>query len=177
MAVTLKEVEAVPAAFPDAPAGLPAAAAALDPTALWQRIEAYCAARWTAREVVWTVEGEGDWTPPIAPAAVTTTEVWESGAWAAVTLPAGPYGYCLPGDGPYRITATVGGGDLPPAVSEAFRRLAEYLSDGTDRSGASSYRVNMGPIEEQYERSVAWVARAMDLSGAADLLRPWKRRM
>lgn len=33
-------------------------------------------------------------------------------------------------EGPYRITASVGGGDVPAAVSEAFRRLADV--DGTD---------------------------------------------
>ena len=94
------------------------------------------------------------------------------------TPAASPWGgYDLPGDGPYRITADVGGGDVPAAVSEAFRRLAEYLTDATDRAGVSSYSVNMGgAIEESYQRNPAWVARAMELSGAADLLRPYKRR-
>lgn len=79
--------------------------------------------------------------------------------------------------GPYRFTATVGGGDVPAAVSEAFRRLAEYLADDPERSGASSYSVNMGgAIEESFNRNPAWIARALDLSGAADLLRPYKRR-
>ncbi len=71
----------------------------------------------------------------------------------------------------------MGGGEVPAAVSEAFRRLAEYLADATDRAGVSSYSVNMGgAIEESYQRNPAWVARAMELSGAADLLRPYKRR-
>ena len=61
MAVTLKEVEAIPASYPSAPAGLSMAALMLDQAALWQRIEAYCRMRWTVREVVWTVEGEGAW--------------------------------------------------------------------------------------------------------------------
>jgi len=77
----------------------------------------------------------------------------------------------------FRVTATVGSDDEPPeAVLEAFRRLAEYLADEPDRSAASSYSVNMGgAIEESYNRNPAWVARALELSGAADLLRPYRR--
>ena len=35
-----------------------------------------------------------------------------------------------PTAGPYRIVADVGGGEVPETILEAFRRLAEYLSDG-----------------------------------------------
>ena len=178
MAVTLKEVEAIPASYPDAPSGLSVAASALDADAIWQRLEAYCRFRWTTREIVWTVEGEGAWEAPLSPATLNTVEVWENGGWVECTPEASPWGgYDLPGDGPYRITANVGGGDVPAAVSEAFRRLAEYLSDESDRAGASSYSVNMGgAIQESYDRNPAWMGRAMELSGAADLLRPYKRR-
>ncbi len=178
MAVTLKEIEATPAAYPASPAGLSTAAAALDAAALWQRIEMYTACRYTARDVVWIVQEEGDWLPPLSPFTVSGVEIWENGGWSATTPPASPYGgYVLPGEGPYRFTASVGSGDVPAAVSEAFRRLAEYLADDSDRAGVSSYSVNMGgAIEESYQRNPAWVARAMDLSGAADLLRPYKRR-
>jgi hypothetical protein len=178
MAATLKEVEATPASYPASPAGLSPAAAALDQAALWQRIEAYCRVRWTVREVVWLVEGEGPWEAPLEPSALNMVEVWERGAWGECTPAASPWGgHDLPGDGPYRITADVGGADVPAAVNEAFRRLAEYLADATDRSGVSNYSVSLGgDIEESYQRNSAWVARAMDLSGAADLLRPYKRR-
>jgi hypothetical protein len=178
MAVTLKEIEAIPASYPAAPADLSTAAAALDTDALWQRIEAYCRSRWTAREVIWTVEGEGAWNAPLQPSTLNTVEVWENGAWVECTPAASPWGgYDLPDGGPYRITADVGGGDVPAAVSEAFRRLAAYLADEPDRAGVSSYTTGMGgAIEESYQRNPAWVARAMELSGAADLLRPYKRR-
>ncbi|MEY8838489.1 hypothetical protein AB9K41_05580, partial [Cribrihabitans sp. XS_ASV171] len=83
MAVTLKEVEAIPAAYPASPEGLSAAAATLDAAMIWQRIEAYCRDRWTARQVVWTVEGSGEWEAPLQPATLNTVEVWESGAWVA----------------------------------------------------------------------------------------------
>jgi hypothetical protein len=177
MAVTVKEVEAIPASYPHV-LGLSTATLKLNQAALWQRIEAYCRMRWTVREVVWTVEGGGAWEAPLTPATLNAVEVWESGAWVECTPAASPWGgYDLPGDGPYRITADVGGGDVPAAVSEAFRRLAEYLTDATDRAGVSSYSVNMGgAIEESYQRNPAWVACALELSGAADLLRPYKRR-
>lgn len=176
MAATLKEVEAIPASYP-AVTGLSTAAAALDADALWQRVEAYCRVRFTEREVIWTVEGPGLWEAPLSPATISTVGVWEGGAWQAVTLSEGPYGYDLPGDGPYRITANVGAGSVPAAVSEAFRRLAEYLADKPDRAGASSYSIDFGELKESYDRTPAWVAKALQLSGAADLLRPYKRNL
>ncbi|WP_425050747.1 hypothetical protein [Psychromarinibacter sp. S121] len=177
MAVTLKETEATPAAYPAAPGNLSPAAAALDAAPIWQRIEAYCRMRWTLREVVWTVEGGDAWEPPLSPANVTEIEVWENGSWVRCTPAASPWGdYELPGFA-YRVTAEVGSGDVPAVVSEAFRRLAEYLADEPDRSAASSFSHAVpGVLEETYERNPAWIARAMELSGAADLLRPYKRR-
>lgn len=178
MSATIKEVEAIPASYPSVPAGLSTEAEALNADAIWQRIEAYCRNRWTAREVVWTVEGPGSWEAPLSPATVSAVELWQNNAWVASTPDPSPLGgYELPGVGPYRITASVGSGDVPEAVSEAFRRLAEYLSDQSDRSGVSDFAIKLSDaIEETYRRSPAWVARAMDLSGAADLLRPYKRR-
>lgn len=184
MAVTLKEIEAIPASYPNAPAGLSTAAAALNADALWQRLEAYCRVRWTTRQVVWTVEGEGAWEAPLSPATLNTVEVWELGAWAECSPAASPWGgYDLPGDGPYRITADVGGGDVPAAVSEAFRRLAEYSAEiGKDgmivgHGAVTSHSHNIGSeIQESFDRPSTWAARALVNSGAADLLRPYKRR-
>jgi hypothetical protein len=184
MAVTLKEVEAIPASYPAAPDDLSTAAAALDADALWQRLEAYCRVRWTAREVIWTVEGEGAWEAPLQPSTLNTVEVWESGAWVECTPAASPWGgYDLPGDGPYRITADVGGGDVPAAVKEAYRRLAEYSAEiGVDGAMAghpshTSHSVGIGDsINESFDRPSTWAARALTNSGAADLLRPYKRR-
>lgn len=175
MAETLKQVESV-TSWPAAPSGLSDAAAALDPNAIWARIESYIAHRFTSRAVVWTVEGAGEWTPPLTPATVITAEKWEGGAWVTVTLPEGPFGFDLPGDGPYRITGTAGAGPVPAPVAEAFRRLAEYLTETDDRAGVSNYSVNMGgAIQESYDRAPNWIARAMINSGAADLLRPYRK--
>ena len=182
MAVTLKQAEAVPEEWPDAPEGLSAAAAALDPAMIWGRIEAYTVHRWATRAVVWTVEGPGDWTPPLAPATVETVEVWDGTAWAEVFPAASPWGgYVLACGGPYQITAEVGGGDVPAPVAEAFRRLAEYMGDAAapsmvnGRAGASatSYEVG-GNLKVSFDRSPAWLAKAIVNSGAGDLLRPWR---
>lgn len=180
----LKQVEAIPASYPATPPGLSAKAAALDAAALWARIEEYTTHRFTERGVVWIIEGcEGeDWTPPLAPLVSQSAEKWENGAWVAVTLESGPVGLCLPSDGTFRITAQVGAGPVPAAVSEAFRRLAEYSVEiGTDglmggHASHAQHDVNLGgEINEGFRRSQMWAARALQISGAADLLRPYRR--
>ncbi|WP_179379762.1 hypothetical protein [Jannaschia marina] len=184
MAVMLKQVETVGVAgYPPKADGLSPKADALDPGAVWSRIEQWVAYRWTPREVVWTVEGDGDWTPPLAPVIEAAAEVWRGGAFVPVALSASPLGgYILPDHGPYRITATVGAGEVPAAVQEAYRRLAEYSADGqtsnmlTGRPGASSHTGQIGgDLSESIERNPAWLARALAWSGAADLLRPYRR--
>ena len=182
MAVTLKQVEGVPAVWPAVPTPLSSAAvAALDVGTTWGRIEQWVAWRWSARSIVWTVEGDGEWVPPLAPATISTVEVWADG-WTAVTLKASPLGgYILDSEGPYRFTGTVGVGPVPAAAQEAYRRLAEYTAEAREygmmkgRAGASSVDVNLGPIQQNFSRSPSWVAKAMQQSGAADLLRPYRK--
>ena len=179
MAELLQETEATPASYPSTPSGLSTAAAALDAEMIWERIEAYTRTRYTAREVVWTIEGveDEDWTPPLSPVSSQTAEKWVDDAWSSVTLSDGPVGLCLPSDGIFRITAQVGTGTPPKAVSEAFRRLAEFMAESDDRPGVSQYSVNMGgAIQESYSRSASHAARALQNSGAADLLRPYRRQ-
>jgi hypothetical protein len=172
MAVTIKQTEAAPEAWPDTPDNLSTAAAALDADFIWQRIEAYTASRYTARDVTWIVEGPGGWQPPLTPAIVSTVEVWQDDAWSIATLSPSPLGgYCLPGCGPYRFTASVGGGDVPANVNEAFRRLAEYMAAKPGKAGARSESVAAGSITIASTRDPAWLAKAMQNSGAADLLR------
>lgn len=173
----IKQFEDVPAAYPAAPSGLSTAAAALDSDMIWSRIEAYTAHRFTVREVVWTLlcDGGDQFHPPLTPVVSREAHVWQNEAWEAVTLLDGPLGICLPYDGTFKITAQVGAGDVPAPVSEAFRRLAEYLADDPGTAGASSTSVAIGPIQEELTRNPAWVARAMQLSGAGDLLRNYRR--
>lgn len=178
MATTLRQLEDQPAAWPDPPSGLSAAALALPSDALWHRIEAWTAHRWTPRTVRWTVEGDGPWSFPLAPVSGAAVEVWTvPDGWTARDVDAGPLGgFVLPNEATYRVTATVGlANPPPPAVLEAFRRFAEYLAEGEARAGASSYSYRLGDVEESWDRSPAWVARALQNSGAADLLRPYRR--
>lgn len=177
MAETLKQTEGIPASYPSV---IPYLNRNLgnfspmeedgraEPALVWQRIEAYVAHRWTPRVVVWIVAGEGHWTPPLTPATVSLVECWENGGWSTTTPPASPLGgYELPGEGPYRITATVGGGEVPEAVKEAFRRLHEY-SRGVAEQWRASASDNEGVV-------TGWAGKAIQLSGAADLLRPYRR--
>jgi len=173
----LKQFEATPAAYPDAPETLTDEAAALDPAMIWARIEAYTAYRYSVREVVWTLNGNGSdqFHPRLTPVVSSEAHIWTGDAWEAVTLANGPLGVCLPVDGTYRITAQVGAGDVPAPVSEAFRRLAEYMADDPGRVGTTSFTDKIGPLEESINRAPTWLARAMQYSGAADLLRNYRR--
>ncbi|QDY69810.1 hypothetical protein [Qingshengfaniella alkalisoli] len=180
MAVTITQNEIAPDQFPEiAPYphrhvdDLLPEEAALSHMVIWQRIEQYIAYRFVPRTVVWHVEGEGHWTPPLAPATITAALVWENGGWSETTLPAGPYGYCLPGDGPYKITATVGeeGATVPEDVHEAYRRLHEYFRGVAEQFKADAALRSF----DGDDIAPNWTARALQLSGAADLLRPYRR--
>lgn len=174
MAETLKQTEAAPASYPHIP-GLLDAAALLESTA-WQRIEVYTAHRFTERSVTWIVKGPGAWVPPLTPATGLAAEVWQDGAWKAATPAATPLGgYDLACDGPYRVTATVGDGPVPAAVAEAVRRLAEYLASPADDPGTTRVELREGELHKSLDRAATWQARAMQYSGAADLLRPYRR--
>ncbi|MDB5659220.1 MAG: hypothetical protein JWS10_1835 [Cypionkella sp.] len=177
MAATLQQIEGVPAAWPTVPAGLSVEANALDPAFVWGRIEPYTTCRFTSRSVAWVVEGPGEWMPPLAPATVAAVEGWTGMAWAAVVLNPSPLGgYDLPAVGPYRFTGTAGGGVVPAPVSEAYRRLAEYFGAPNDSPpGSADMQSAIGPISENISRQATWLARAMINSGAADLLRPYRR--
>ncbi|WP_306253891.1 hypothetical protein [Parvularcula sp. IMCC14364] len=136
---------------------------------LWQRIESYIAFRWGVRTVVWIVEGPGTFETPLKPATVSTTEIWQNEAWASVTLKAAPLGYVLE-DATYRFTASVGTGDVPPAiVQEAIRRLAFYAVETWQQSGGWT------GLGDGQTTVPSWPARSMQYSGAADLLRPYRR--
>ena len=176
MVATISQTEAIPATYPTSPAGLSAAAAALSAPMLWQRLEGYVAQRWTSRAIVWVAEGPGDWQPPLKPATISTVERWTGEAWEVTTdlLPSALGGYQLPGCGPYRFTGTVGSGTPPAAVLEAFRRLAEYMA-GIDFDSLGLRSINVPDIATEEMASPSWRARALQDSGAADLLRNYRR--
>lgn len=177
MPTLIQEDEDLPASYPPTPSGLSTAAAALDPDVIWQRIESYIARRWTARSVEWVIDGGGWWMPPLSPATVSATEIWQDYAWASVTLnPTPTGGFVLQDDEPYRITASVGAGTVPAAVDQAFIRLAEYMADSSaGPAGSSSASHDVGSVSISHDRSATWLARAIQNSGAADLLRPYRK--
>lgn len=178
MAATIHIAEAVPAEYPDPPDGLSTAATALDPAMVWQRLEAYTAWRFSPRGVEWIAEGCGEWRPTLKPATIATVEVWRGEAWEATTLGTSPLGgYLLPGVGPYRFTGTAGedDADVPAAVMEAFGRLAEYLAVKPGKPGVRSESVQAGTVSLSTTRSPTATAEAMQNSGAADMLRGFRR--
>lgn len=147
----------------------------------WQRIENYIRWRYTPRTVTWFVRGCGYFEPNRLPYIVTSTELWSNRAreWEAATLDPSPRGgFYLPSSGPWRITATVGGGSpaptIPPTVLEAWKRLAGYLAQPTGTPGATSESISAGSISISTRRSESWMAQALQNSGAADLLRGYR---
>jgi hypothetical protein len=178
MAVTVRQAEGVPASYPAAPDGLSTAAAALDPEMVWQRIESYIAHRYSERDIEWIVEGPGEWHPPLSPATISKVEVWCERAheWETITPDASPLGgYWLSATGPFRFTATVGGGDVPASVDTAWSRLAEYMAAKPGTPGATSESTRAGSVETSKSRDANWMAQAMQNSGAADLLRTYRK--
>jgi hypothetical protein len=180
MATVIEQMEAQPASYPDAPSGLSAAAAALDKAVVWQRIESFTALRFGTRAVIWIVEGPGEWHIPLIPVSPTVTkEVWSRGAeaWETATLSPSPLGgVYLPCTGPYRFTAEVGYATVSIAtINEAFRRAAEYMAAKPGKPGASSESVAAGSITVSHRRSESWMASALQNSGAADLLRAYRK--
>lgn len=172
-AITTMQTEGEPNEWP-AVTGLSPAAAALDPGPLWQRLEGRMAHRFAPRQVVWQVTGPGVWRPPLAPVTELTFERWGATAWEPAEAQAAALGFRL-ASGDHRITATVGEGPPPAVVLEAFRRLAEYSAHAAGPAGASSFSESIDGASLQVTRAANWRAKAVDYSGAGDLLRAHRR--
>lgn len=177
---TISETESDPAAWPAAPANLNEPEylngdfeRVIPHVLIWRRIEAWTARRWPARSVVYVAEGPGWWQPRLYPFTVSTTERWEDAAWTACTLDATPLGGLeLPGCGPYRITGTAGDdGSVPDDVDEAFARLYQYFRG----IGNSAWNETATYQSGDSQAVAGWAGKAIHLSGAADLLRPYRR--
>ncbi len=161
---------------------LSARAAALDPAPIWRRIESYTRVRYTPRKVTWHVDGPGQFEPPLEPVVDIAFEVFTDGSgWAAIEPAEAPAGFELEHSATYRAVAQIGVGTPPPSIFEAFRRLVEYNADSggarAGPSGAARAETDLdGKLHVEVERDPRWLARAMIQSGAADLLRPYRRR-
>ena len=137
--------------------------------AVWRRIEAFIGRRWTPRPITFTVEGPGPWIPPVAPFAIDTAERWDAASrmWIVATAEPAPLGFDLSAD-VWRLSGTAGDGAFMPAeVAEAAMRLFEYSR------GIAENHWHEGALVEGV--AYKWTARALELSGAADLLRPYRR--
>lgn len=151
----------------------------VDP-ALWARLESYVCRRWGERQAVWTVKGPGEFIPHLLPVSISSVDLWDDVlfVWSAVTCSPTPFGIYLPSCGTYRITAVVGSdAPVPPLVVQAYERLHAYCQDAGGKSGYSQHSIKIGEggIDEQVERTPAWMAKAIQLSGCGDLLRNFRR--
>ena len=140
----------------------------------WQRIERYIAFRYSPREVVWRVLSDGcDWHPPLAPVVSLTVSTGGETPYEPAFGSMG--GYVLP-SGIVTVTAIVGAGPVPAAVAEAIKRLAEYYaSEKPMPTGARSYSASVGQLSESMIADPAHLGRAIQNSGAADLLRAYRK--
>lgn len=170
--MTIDEAEGVPAAYPPTDPVTDEDGETVDADMVWQRLEGWIAHRWRSRSVVYVIEGPGQWRARLTPFTATTVEMWQGDAWAASTPRPSPLGgYIFDGAGPYRVTGTAGDASTPPAiVLTAHRRLAEYVA----QTGGVGFQ-SESDGDYSYSRNPAWLARAMHYSGAADLLRPYRR--
>ena len=147
----------------------------------WGRIESWISRRWPERSAVFIVQGPGLWRPCPEPFTVASVEEWRDNAWTSLDMEqaaplASPVGFTLPGEALFRFTGTLGDDDLPvPAmVMEAARRLAEfYACSNLEGVGSIHARERLGDYST-HGRPSTWQGRSLELSGAADLLRPWR---
>ena len=147
--------------------------------AIWSRLESYIAYRWTERQCVWTVQGCGDWFPHLSPVSNILVDQWDDDTktWTTATVDQNAMGYYLPRSCVYRITADVGAnaGAVPQALVEAYRRLSAYATEAKLSdipAGVSSHSLTIGDgLTESVDISPAFAAKALQYSGAADLLR------
>lgn len=174
----VKQIESAPSSYPTTATYT----GSLLNDVAWQRVESYIACRYTSRAVEWIVEGPGEFVPPLKPASISTVEVWcqRANEWEACMPDSSPLGgYWLSATGPFRFTGTVGGGSpaptVPDIVWEAVKRLAAYLSAKPGTPGATSESLSAGSISIASRRSESWMAQALQNSGAADLLRAYRR--
>ena len=168
MSRIIAQVETVPASYP-AIEDLEESDAL---SAAWQRIEHYIAWRYSPRSVVWRIESTGcEWRAPLAPVVTLTAQVDGDDPFEPEAGPQG--GWMLP-RGIVTVTATVGAGPAPAAVLEAVRRYVRLMTT-TLTLPAGVTRFSSGTFDAAVRRDELNPAMAMVNSGAADLLRAYRR--
>lgn len=142
----------------------------------WQRVESHIARRFAERTVTWLLESAGgEWAPPLQPVQSLTAKRWDGSGYDTVTLASAPGGYRVLA-GRYEITAQVGDGPVPAAVAEAVKRLAEYYATHSGLpAGLRTYSAQAGQLSERPSGDANAAGKALQYSGAADLLRRYRR--
>ena len=170
MNLNLQQIEGLPESYPEVGGGIVSADAAV----AWQRVERYIKVRFMPREIVWMVQGDTEqvWFPPVGPVTAIAGE-FADGAMPFTLMPCGT-GYRLP-NALVKLTATVGAGPIPLSVTNAVSRLAHYCAaDVPVPGGVRSYSLNVGDMSESMTLAPDRLAKAMQDSGAADLLRSYR---
>lgn len=163
----VSQKEALPESYPDVEG---VTGAALE--AAWQRIEHYIAHRFAPRQVVWRLDADaGEWLAPLGPIVTISAQRGDGAPYEPETGPMG--GYMLE-CGHTVLTATVGAEPVPVAVTQAVQRLARYLAFA-DSIPAGVTRFSSGTFNAALRRDDMAPAKAMVNSGAADLLRAYRR--
>lgn len=159
--------------YPTTPTGLSTAAAAIAPAVIWDRLYSYIGHRWGTNLVSWRLQGCGEFIPRLTPYTVEDVFYWSNSGWVLTPLQAGPVGIELPAFNIWKIDATTGGGVMavPAAVARAYVLLAEYMAS-TSKNPAGVASLTSGQLSMRFSRDHA--ARALQQSGAADLLRPYR---
>jgi len=146
--------------YPDAPN---------DDPVIWDRLESFCNFRWseTVMEFVVNPPCEIQWQPPYEPFLIMEVngEPAEPDEYGAVKIRDKSI-----------IRATIGGAVPSATVLKAYQRLADYFAAENEApAGVQRYSVTIGDISETYSMRSDHLSRAMQNSGAADLLRKYRK--
>lgn len=164
------------ASTPSVPANLSAAAAALDPDAIWDRLEIWTGFRWGVRNFQAVLDGCGGWNAPVGPVAYMTVDRWDGEDWQPATIQTAPVGIQFT-RGTWRVLGSVGTLESPrPDAIEAYRRYAETVAETGKHPGFTRWSRDIGgdyTISWSRERNA--MAKAMYSSGAAETLRRYRK--
>ncbi|RRD41126.1 hypothetical protein EII18_10710 [Comamonadaceae bacterium OH3737_COT-264] len=152
--------------------------------AIWRRIEQYIAVRWGVRTVQWIIRGPGLFVPPLHPTTITSVERFNNygssaappGGWVTHKPIRTPFGVEVP-PGYFRLQGSAGHDETPPAdVLEAYSRLHDYLSaiKAEGSSGITSHTDAVPGVSRTVHRPAQAMARALEYSGAADILKAYR---
>ncbi len=143
---------------------------------VWQRIEQYTNYRWPARRVEFALQGQGEFTPLVTPFKPESIKCWSAQKWrVAQMLKTAWCGVCLPFDTQWRLEGIAGDDSVPPAeVLEAARRLSDYFCQ-IQNDGRTMSATSLSGDDASVDLGAAWAAKAVQRSGAGDLLRRYRR--